>query len=265
MGRWQLRRLRQVEAPRPRPTELVKWMTTKEFGQMVNDDIKQISAVPGVDPSDPLLKQMSDNYKNSGSPVPAAHRLPLRLTHRHRAARQGPAGAAARLQGRRRGEPGPRHRRQDLVQAERVTDPETRQDTHEAPHRPGLRRPGARTLRGVRALPDGDGVLLRLLPVAGHDPRRVRGGPELRRRSSPRPRSRPTCRRRCCTTCSSSSARCSSRTRSGCTIAYLLTAVRAAAGCCRRSMRCPTSSARSSSATSGRCSCRRRSGRSTRC
>ena len=49
-------------------TELVKWMTTKEFGQMVGDDIKQISAVPGVEPSDPLLKQMSDNYNNSGSP-----------------------------------------------------------------------------------------------------------------------------------------------------------------------------------------------------
>ena len=49
-------------------TELVKWMTSKEFGQMVTDDIKQISAVPGVDPSDPLLKQMSDNYTSSGSP-----------------------------------------------------------------------------------------------------------------------------------------------------------------------------------------------------
>ena len=49
-------------------TELVTWMTSKEFGQMVNDDIKQISAVPGVEPTDPLLKQMSDNYNNSGSP-----------------------------------------------------------------------------------------------------------------------------------------------------------------------------------------------------
>lgn len=49
-------------------TELVKWMTTKEFGQMVNDDIKQISAVPGVEPTDPLLKQMSENYTKSGSP-----------------------------------------------------------------------------------------------------------------------------------------------------------------------------------------------------
>lgn len=49
-------------------TELVTWMTTKEFGQMVTDDIKQISAVPGVEPTDPLLKQMSGNYATSGSP-----------------------------------------------------------------------------------------------------------------------------------------------------------------------------------------------------
>ncbi len=49
-------------------TELVSWMTSKEFGQMVSDDIKQLSAVPGIEPSDPLLKQMSDNYTNSGSP-----------------------------------------------------------------------------------------------------------------------------------------------------------------------------------------------------
>lgn len=49
-------------------TELVKWMATKEFGQMVADEVKQISAVPGVEYKDPLLKQMSDNYTNSGSP-----------------------------------------------------------------------------------------------------------------------------------------------------------------------------------------------------
>jgi raffinose/stachyose/melibiose transport system substrate-binding protein len=53
----------QVEA-----TELVTWMATKEFGQMVADEIKQISAVPGVEYQDELLKQMSDNYTNSGSP-----------------------------------------------------------------------------------------------------------------------------------------------------------------------------------------------------
>ena len=35
---------------------------------MVADEVKQISAVPGVEYKDPLLKQMSDNYTNSGSP-----------------------------------------------------------------------------------------------------------------------------------------------------------------------------------------------------
>jgi len=49
-------------------TELVKWMSTKEFGQMVADEVKQISAVPGVEYKDPLLKTISDNYQKSGSP-----------------------------------------------------------------------------------------------------------------------------------------------------------------------------------------------------
>jgi raffinose/stachyose/melibiose transport system substrate-binding protein len=48
--------------------ELVKWMSTKEFGQMVADEVKQISAVPGVEYKDPLLKQISDNYTEHGSP-----------------------------------------------------------------------------------------------------------------------------------------------------------------------------------------------------
>jgi raffinose/stachyose/melibiose transport system substrate-binding protein len=48
--------------------DLVKWMAGKEFGQMVADDIKQISAVPGVDFKDPLLKQLNDSYTSSGSP-----------------------------------------------------------------------------------------------------------------------------------------------------------------------------------------------------
>jgi raffinose/stachyose/melibiose transport system substrate-binding protein len=49
-------------------TELVTWMATKEFGQMVADEIKQISAVPGVEFKDPLLKAMNDNYTSNGSP-----------------------------------------------------------------------------------------------------------------------------------------------------------------------------------------------------
>jgi raffinose/stachyose/melibiose transport system substrate-binding protein len=48
--------------------ELVKWMSTKEFGQMVADEVKQISAVPGVEYKDELLKQISDNYDKNGSP-----------------------------------------------------------------------------------------------------------------------------------------------------------------------------------------------------
>lgn len=48
--------------------ELVKWMATKEFGQLVADKIQQLSAVPGVSYSDPLLKQMSENYKKNPTP-----------------------------------------------------------------------------------------------------------------------------------------------------------------------------------------------------
>jgi len=48
--------------------ELVKWMATKEFGQLVADKVKQLSAVPGVSYSDPLLQQMSENYTKNPTP-----------------------------------------------------------------------------------------------------------------------------------------------------------------------------------------------------
>jgi len=48
--------------------ELVKWMATKEFGQLVADKVKQLSAVPGVSYSDPLMKQMSENYTKNPTP-----------------------------------------------------------------------------------------------------------------------------------------------------------------------------------------------------
>lgn len=48
--------------------DLVKWMATKEFGQLVADKIQQLSAVPGVSYSDPLLKQMADNYTKNPTP-----------------------------------------------------------------------------------------------------------------------------------------------------------------------------------------------------
>lgn len=49
-------------------TELVEWMATPEFGQLVADEVKQISAVPGVTYSDPVLQQISGDYDKSGSP-----------------------------------------------------------------------------------------------------------------------------------------------------------------------------------------------------
>jgi raffinose/stachyose/melibiose transport system substrate-binding protein len=48
--------------------ELLQWMTTAEFGQMVADDLKQVSLVKGVQSSDDLLKQMVQNYTSSGTP-----------------------------------------------------------------------------------------------------------------------------------------------------------------------------------------------------
>jgi raffinose/stachyose/melibiose transport system substrate-binding protein len=43
--------------------ELVRWMATKEFGQLFTDEIKQISPAPGVAPSDPLLAEMVRGYQ----------------------------------------------------------------------------------------------------------------------------------------------------------------------------------------------------------
>lgn len=48
--------------------ELVAWMATPEFGQMFTDELVQLSPVPGVEPSDPLLKEMADNYAANGAP-----------------------------------------------------------------------------------------------------------------------------------------------------------------------------------------------------
>jgi len=48
--------------------ELVTWMATKEFGQLVADNVKQLSAVPGVSYSDPLLKEMKENYTKNPTP-----------------------------------------------------------------------------------------------------------------------------------------------------------------------------------------------------
>ncbi len=45
--------------------KLVEWMGTKEFGQMFTEKIKQLSAVPGTEPKDPLLAQFAQFYEET--------------------------------------------------------------------------------------------------------------------------------------------------------------------------------------------------------
>jgi raffinose/stachyose/melibiose transport system substrate-binding protein len=47
--------------------ELAKWMATPEFGQLYAGTLKQISAVPGTTPGDPLLAQTYQNFKSHGA------------------------------------------------------------------------------------------------------------------------------------------------------------------------------------------------------
>ena len=49
-------------------TELLQWMTTKEFGQLVADEVGQFSALPGVSYSDPLMKEMNEQYTANPAP-----------------------------------------------------------------------------------------------------------------------------------------------------------------------------------------------------
>ena len=48
--------------------ELVTWMGSQEFGQMVADELKQMNPVEGVTPSDPLLQEMSQLSNDSPTP-----------------------------------------------------------------------------------------------------------------------------------------------------------------------------------------------------
>jgi len=48
--------------------ELVRWMATEEFGQAFTDQLGQISAVPGVEPSDELLAEIVTSYEASPAP-----------------------------------------------------------------------------------------------------------------------------------------------------------------------------------------------------
>jgi raffinose/stachyose/melibiose transport system substrate-binding protein len=48
--------------------ELLQWMASKQFGQLVADDLKQVSLNKAVEPSDPLLKQMVQSYRADPTP-----------------------------------------------------------------------------------------------------------------------------------------------------------------------------------------------------
>jgi raffinose/stachyose/melibiose transport system substrate-binding protein len=48
--------------------ELLEWMTTPEFGQLVADDLKQISLNKSVQPEDALLKSMVESYRSAPTP-----------------------------------------------------------------------------------------------------------------------------------------------------------------------------------------------------
>lgn len=48
--------------------ELVKWMGTAEFGQMVSDELKQLNPVEGVTAEDPVLQEISELRTESPTP-----------------------------------------------------------------------------------------------------------------------------------------------------------------------------------------------------
>jgi raffinose/stachyose/melibiose transport system substrate-binding protein len=54
-------------AHRAQALDLIDWMATPQFGRLFANLLKQIPAVPGTAPSDPLLKQMLADYQAHGA------------------------------------------------------------------------------------------------------------------------------------------------------------------------------------------------------
>jgi raffinose/stachyose/melibiose transport system substrate-binding protein len=48
--------------------ELLQWMTTTDFGNLVANNLKQVSLIKGVESSDPLLGQMVSSYRTDPTP-----------------------------------------------------------------------------------------------------------------------------------------------------------------------------------------------------
>lgn len=60
-----------VSAASDQPEEamaLVEWMGSEEFGQLFVDEIAQLSAVPGLEPQDELLREIASLYEEAPSP-----------------------------------------------------------------------------------------------------------------------------------------------------------------------------------------------------
>ncbi len=55
---------------------LIQWLATEEFGQLVANELKQFSPVPGVTFEDPLMQEMWDLYQES--PAPYLHLVNFR-------------------------------------------------------------------------------------------------------------------------------------------------------------------------------------------
>jgi raffinose/stachyose/melibiose transport system substrate-binding protein len=48
--------------------ELLNWLATPEFGQLVADELNQFSAIPGVTYSDPVMEEAWENYQENPAP-----------------------------------------------------------------------------------------------------------------------------------------------------------------------------------------------------
>lgn len=55
---------------------LIQWLATEEFGDMMANDLKQFSPVPGVSFDDPLMQEMWDLYQEN--PAPYLHLVNFR-------------------------------------------------------------------------------------------------------------------------------------------------------------------------------------------
>ncbi len=98
--------------------ELVRWMATKEFGQMVADEVKQLSAVPGVTYGDPVLGEMAKSYEANPSPYLLLTDFRYGLARRHRPARHRDPGGSSATRTRPRSAPSSTRAREVLVRAD---------------------------------------------------------------------------------------------------------------------------------------------------